>query len=321
VSYAILRYTGGNQLHNALSLTFRPIVGVAGMLSCEYLLARTHGNWGRKVDILFGILTIFGAIIIISDWKLGVDNTGDNVTSNKIYFLLALYAYWMTKKAKWMRNVALIMMAGTVFVSFKRGAIVALYIILMVNILYANRNRITKWLKATAISLSLLGVQVMIDSKYFYGYMGERFETLREGSGRADQFRMIFEDMPNFTAGEWMFGHGLDMSKERYYTFIHNDWLQLIYDLGVIGVLIYLSVYVAIIMQVKRSLKNRSPYTSSLMICLTLALCLSMYSAATWIYCANILVVVGCIFGLERNRLAKRYSLVSRPVMNGVSYE
>jgi hypothetical protein len=86
--------------------------------------------------------------------------------------------------------------------------------------------------------------------------------------------------------------------------FIHNDWLLLLYDFGMIGMLIYACIYVYFLKTARRLWRQNSPYAAAWAACCVFCVCLSLYSAVTWLYIFNVLPVLGCILGLDRREPA-----------------
>ena len=303
--YAAMR-AEGRSLNGILGFVFRPLASVALMLSCEYLIicARTV-TWRKILDALFLFLCVFGSAIVIKQLLFGLSETGDFLVTNNIYFLIPLFCYWMTKRTKWVVWVVPLLMVAIALLSLKRGAIIVTVGMACISVIARSKKSdlVSLVFRIALVLILLAGAYKIVDEKVFHGYISERFETVVDGSGRAGQFKWVFEELQEASFGDIVIGHGMGDSQVKFYgEFIHNDWFLLIYDFGVIGMFIYACIYVYFLKNAYRLWRQNSPYAAAWATCCVFCVCLSLYSAVTWLYIFNVLPVMGCIMGLERQR-------------------
>ena len=93
----------------------------------------------------------------------------------------------------------------------------------------------------------------------------DRFED-SSGSGRAQIYTKIFDGVMRSSFGSLLFGHGFyatsDYTKQSLEFNIavvaHNDWLEVAYDFGLVGLILYLSILLSILRSVIKSERRES---------------------------------------------------------------
>lgn len=136
-----------------------------------------------------------------------------------------------------------------VFVLFaaKRGAII-IYSIIYVYYLIYYISHVSVGEKITITGLLLIAfMPTYIILKEKMGYLLFRF-TLDGASGRDEIYSSILEAFQNSTFWEFCFGHGFFSVFEvtsaifGFGLMAHSDYLEIILDLGLLGIMIYLSI-------------------------------------------------------------------------------
>lgn len=133
-----------------------------------------------------------------------------------------------------------------ILLSAKRGAILLYGVYLLMYLpIFLKKSR-----KSSILLLFLLGGVVIIGANYFSQdtYLMGRYEATMEGnlSKRDDLYGSIWNAFwgPNLTVVRLIFGYGFLASKEMSFNVAHNDWLELLAGQGILGVVIYLNVFV-----------------------------------------------------------------------------
>ena len=193
-------------------------------------------------------LSVFDRMDQLKEFFYKADNVGYKSLS-----LMLLFSINLNSK----KNI--IFLTGTfliVLMSFKRGAMLIgsfSYCIAMFHLLKGSNYLSRKFPKkiffiALLFVSTLVGILVRYWDIFIY-----RFEADPTGSGRMTFYRLIFDGWNNGNFLNQLFGFGFfevpnylknAMGWEIY---AHSDWLQLLYDHGVFGVLIYLSLIISVI--------------------------------------------------------------------------
>lgn len=183
------------------------------------------------------------------------DNTG--------YALVCTYAGVMLLANRKVFPFALFLVIVGTLIAGKRGAIIALTIASLPVLRYVFSSRQVK-LSRRVVFIVLIIVGSFIAIRYFRVYFDaafNRFENLEEdgGSGREYIFGLYLDQFKYYSSLiNQIFGHGLYAGTQGIYKFTrfqaHNDWLQLLFDFGVVGTLAY---GLAFVFMLKTIIKNR----------------------------------------------------------------
>ena len=129
---------------------------------------------------------------------------------------------------------------------------------------------------------NLLNILVSFDDKSYDINILDRLETIFEdkGSGRLGIWENTWEMQMDSSLAGWIFGHGFNAvyinSVPQYSA--HNDFLEVLYDFGIIGFILYINFYIIIIKYSKKLYNARSKYTAPFVSSIVLALIMSITS-------------------------------------------
>ena len=135
--------------------------------------------------------------------------------------------------------------------SYKRIAVIAFALVVLFCVyrfLKTARSSNQKALRGIVGGLAfvvlgaILARNILLDNKSFDWI--ERFSLLTEtgGSGRLDLWKSFFVDMSQSTTLEFLLGHGAGLWK------YHNDFLQVFYNFGVVGFLLFVAFCVTLVL-------------------------------------------------------------------------
>lgn len=259
---------------------------VSFIISYCYLL---NINTPAKIDVIANIYVISSLIMIAQIWftgqleyilidsAIGTSRLGGEITGNaNIFSALLMYsgvfAAWGSVYAKTFSQkiafaISLLLILIVMAISGGRKTIVAVMSTLVLFfLLKGNIRNFKRIIYNLIISLLIItaAIYAILNIPFLYDYVGNRFEGLfsmlsgrgAEVSGdgmRSKIFIMAYEgwlDSP-------LFGHGIDSFKEynrnvtghNYYA--HNNYVELLYDVGLIGFVVYYWIFVYIYKQLK----------------------------------------------------------------------
>lgn len=170
--------------------------------------------------------------------------------------LLALYFYHRGRN-----SLALVSIVLSILM-FKRIAILAITISFLASIAYywakgsSSRVLITGVVAATVILICIGSVFINSIYEFIHPYFveltGEYSSINNFTSGRHEIYNYLWKSRLDYQSlGQWIFGNGIgttaDMMNESAVTsfahvsLLHNDWLRILIDYGVIGIVIVLS--------------------------------------------------------------------------------
>ena len=177
-------------------------------------------------------------------------------TDSGSYAILYLIPFILCLKNKIMRGGFLLLSMITVLLSFKRGGAICLFSGLFVYALFCTlweRNLLKKSKRfIQALLLLTLAVFVLLYiNGSFDGFLFNRFAMIEErgGSGRDVIYVHVVEMIKGSSFFELLVGHGYNtVLRDNYQGFsAHNDFLECIYDYGLITFFAYISLYINLI--------------------------------------------------------------------------
>lgn len=243
----------GDQLY--ISVTGRPIK------SREYIMSIYQSLLPFFVFYYFakrGVLTIdymqkwakyIFIVIVLAFIKnhnsSSIDSSVDHITNNGGYNFLALFPLlaFDTKK-KLIQHIYFIICILFIIFSFKRGAIItsilaySWFIFSTSNSSVQGRIRMLLLLSLLCIIIYNVFQQLLTSNEYFLS----RFQDTLEGntSGRDIIFSTLLNSYAyDSTLIEQIFGRGAYGTLKISHNVAHNDWLELLVDLGILGVISY----------------------------------------------------------------------------------
>lgn len=140
----------------------------------------------------------------------------------------------------------------------KRGAIIvgAMCVLYFVYISYKNANKRQKGYIMLLLGIAIIGIVSFAGD--FIGssdYFQSRVEQTLDGntSGRDRLYQSLFEHaMSRQNIGQIIFGEGLNKTVAIAGKYAHNDWLELLINQGMLGVILYVFYFVALLFNYKQ---------------------------------------------------------------------
>ena len=233
-----------------------------------YLLS--FGGYITKKNILFLyknlIIILFIMIFSFLSYKAGIGRLA--IGDNKGYTILFCtpIVFLLTPKKSYIFYYSLIII-GTL-IAAKRGAFIGLSLTFLIFIYCLKHYP----LKSKMLIFLVLPFFVAIGYNYFADniYIFERFNNLSEdgGSGRDVMYTSIWQGWQKANLFNQIFGSGW-MSQMKHVKsdlfmhkglMAHNDWLQFIYDLGLVGITLLASMFYALLKQIHKYKKKSNLY-------------------------------------------------------------
>lgn len=206
---------------------------------------------------------------------------------NSIYYVLFSLPFCLCSENKYMKYVALVMAIICVLMSFKMtsllGIIASVYFYVRADSNINAQKYSTKLLRR--IQLFLLFGAIAIVAVYVvgqqYGFtVLDKIENsyASGGSGRTEIYRQVIKKQMHSGSLEWMFGHGYDMVNEIVGISAHNDFLEILFDFGLIGFSLYIMFIVSIVKCINRLKLKKSRLYPPMVISFVFFVFLSLFS-------------------------------------------
>ena len=201
------------------------------------------------------------------DMRLGGDITGNANSFSTLFMFAGVFSAWLFifEKKKWTKVLYLICFLSILVIMALSGGRKTMFSVFMAFSVFLlmkedkNRKKVLKNI-CLLIILAVLLIYILLEVPFFYNLIGERFIGLfdlftgqHNVEAHGDDMRKrIFSLALNGWLENPIFGHGFDSFKfynlrvtgHNYYA--HNNYVELLYDLGLVGFLLYYYIYIYI---------------------------------------------------------------------------
>lgn len=213
---------------------------------------------------------------------------------NLVYYVLVFLPFILCMRRHLLKKTCILMVIFAVLLSVKRLAIIALILALIVYLIinyYVTGNR----KNGKVFYRFIAGGVFLVIALFIYNYTTQivdldviaRLNTLSSdgGSGRNSIYQGVWNKQLNSSLVEWIFGRGyyavsLTSAAGHYFNIsaAHNDFLEVLYDYGLIGFSLYITFWWIIINHNIKLIKYKSEKAAPFAASLVIFLFLSMFS-------------------------------------------
>lgn len=216
----------------------------------------------KKYNYSVYISSIFLFSLFIFNY-ITISNRGISFSLIESYFCIMMIPFVLLQKQKVKYIIIFLIIIASLLAS-KRTGIMTLLISLFVFYLISER-KITKKIKVLSMFLIFAFFVFIISDTFFNEQLNlilERFSNISDdgGSGRDIVFADVLNLIHNSSTSNFIFGHGYNTVIDIIGFSAHNDFLEVFYDFGLVGFLIYCCIYFVIIYNIKKepNIKIRS---------------------------------------------------------------
>lgn len=259
-----------------VSSTFGVIVFTSNVVVVP---TRESSYWTKKI---FTLIFIFMSItyIILTLFYNEITRTSEGI--NSVYYPLLLFPLIISSNKKLVKFLLWALIIIVTLVSLKRTAILALFLMIFasMSVEYYLKNKKVS-LKPILLSIVLILLIIYVSNLFNFNFF-ERFNNITndEGSGRIDIYSKVIFALQQNSFIEWLIGHGFEgvTIHSGIGTSAHNDFLEVLYDFGLIGFSLYLLLIGTLAHKVIIQIRNRDWITINLVMSLVLFFVISIFS-------------------------------------------
>lgn len=265
------------------------------------------------IKISFWALVVFVGISLYFIPR-SVRSNGLFSSLNTSYYALLAYPMVMMNTSKVKRVLATLLMVIVVLLSMKRGGIVSIALAFVIYLLFATNLGVFKKVMVVAVSIGALFYLIPKVDEMTNGTLTTRYEFSQGGGdeeGRATMYKVVWNAFGSSGLMEQIFGHGLNAvvnNKVLSGDAAHNDYLEFIYDYGIIGLILLLLYQWQLLLITYRSLKGKRYFLSTIL-AFTSTIVLSMVSIVYAFYYFLIIIPFWCVVNQVQIEERKKVSL------------
>ncbi len=207
---------------------------------------------------------LIGALVTLFLFTFYWSVTNSLAVTKEYDFLQTNYVYWPiccapaifmvhNKKFRWLLIGCVLV---GIVISMKRSAVIIAFLVLVFAFLTRGRN-----FKQASYVMVLLFIGYFFFNSYFSDNLlaiQDRMSVIisDEGSGRLPIYQTVWTSITSFNAGEILVGRGFGTITQTGFSNAHNDFLQVLYEYGIIGVVFYILLIFRAVKQLQIINKN-----------------------------------------------------------------
>lgn len=228
------------------------------------------------------------AATIYSQVQISANKERDYAVANIIYFAIAAAPFALA----WSRRVPRFVLVGLLVVitvaSYKRGAILAVLLMLVVYFVVeavVRGNGIRRVLPALATLAVLVGAIAWVNARS-EGFLLARFdaESLADGSGRRNIYDLLWQQFWDGSTSQILLGRGANASVDIIGAGAHNDFLGIALSYGLVGVALAAGVFLTLLTTAWSLIKTRNPLAPSAAAAVTAVVTISLFSGFLFVH-------------------------------------
>ncbi len=208
------------------------------------VLQNNHFLISFLIKINFWLLiywSVFSIIFLFSYASF----TGSGLSQiNSGYYSLLSYPICMLDKSKFKRIIATLLMVAVVLLTMKRGGIMALIFGISLYFIFSDRFFIKKLLLGI-LFLGSFSLAVIVVNDVSNGALFESFRFVNDDQeeARVGIFKSVWDNSRSSSIPNLFLGHGHKAVTENHIASdmaAHNDYLEFLYDYGLVGLFLLL---------------------------------------------------------------------------------
>lgn len=236
------------------------------------------------------------------------------VGDNNVFYFISVVPWLLLSRNNKNRLFAIALLLCVSFISLKRSAVIIALgcsSIYLINE-YIRKSKSKLFVMLTVAAL-LFFLYFMVKNQAAVVNVEERFDSIGddEGSGRIEIFGYVYRMFFDSDIISKLFGHGYNMvTVKTLGTSAHNDFLEVLYDYGIVGLVLYFSLHYQIFKTVIRLYKARSSYFISYAISWIIFIIMSLFSHLIIYptYFCSLLAFWAYIESLKNNNVNQLYN-------------
>lgn len=267
--HGLMQDVWGNELSAAATYKVELVCLISTFPAIHFAQRRMLND--SQLALFFIVAWILSVLSYYSYMRYLQDLNGAEFVINNIsYIVLSASALMFFVK----KPVALIYIGTTfilVLLSAKRSALIGFFVMSLIYFLFLLKGKGKKTMYRNLALLILFAFFIF----YLIGENGDavfamedRLQTSGAGLSKRDIiWRDIWNSYSNGSFPNLIFGFGYNASIEMSGSLAHNDWIEILASMGIIGVFIYSYMYLMPLREIRLHNKN-SIYRMTIIICL-----------------------------------------------------
>lgn len=240
-------------------------------------------NFINLLSIGYVLLSIF-IIIKIIEYRVQIVDIGG---VNEIYTILLAFPIIFACKNILIKSIAQLSTIVMVLLALKATAVIAILAAYGTFFFVSpkiDNKKISKWIIRIIFFLLVAIAAIYVINSFgiveLEGGLLNKFLEVDStgGSGRIDIWKDSMKIQSESSLVEFLLGHGYNTLVNYIGFSAHNDFIEVMFDYGLIGLVLYVFIYIILIKQTKMLIKNKNKYAPILAVSTAMTFVVSMTS-------------------------------------------
>lgn len=221
------------------------------------------------------------------------------------YFALMVLPLVLLHPSRIIRILSWIVVSAVIVSSIKRGGFVTLLSGAVVYVwckqYISNKRNLSLLFGLIGLGILAYGINHMV--VFFESDIFERFMSLQDdqGSGRLEVWQTVIDNLRQSDTASFLLGHGyrsVEVPIGNDLVPAHNDFLEVFYDFGLIGLVLYLIAWYHLIADTIRMIRRKSPYAPTFSMMVVIVFIFSMLSIVIYYFWVTyFFIMIGLTLG------------------------
>lgn len=246
---------------------------------------------------LFLLLSIMSLYFI----PRSVRDNGLFSSLNTGYYILFAYPMVLFDSGRIKKIIATLLLVLVIFLSLKRGGIVAIGLGYALYFIFSSKTHFVRNVVVAGLSIILLlGYVIPKINEYTNGTLMARYEFTQDqgdAEGRTSMYPLVWKTVAESSTSQMIVGHGHNgVVNDNVLQGLsaHNDYLEFLYDYGIVGLILYIIYQVKLFKITKLSHRLKKDFLPAIFT-LTSVIVLSLVSILYSYYYSLLIIPFWCV--------------------------
>lgn len=241
------------------------------IMSC-FMFCQNENNIDKLI-ICYVLASIILSVIVLKDGPIGIKNvrygwstTGGqpNTPALNLGAAVAFCLYLLKKEKSIIKKIIyilfMILFSATIFLTGSRKILIYIAGIFIMDSLYSSKNMRKNMLKIfTVLVIFFFAYIILTQNSVMYHTIGSRIFTNLSQEESSSERAVLRQGAWRYFLSSPLIGNGIDTYKNvnTYHLYAHNNFLELLCGVGIIGTLLYYSFFVFITIKLWHARQNK----------------------------------------------------------------
>jgi len=268
-------------LYTLFNIFSKAIFWSTAFIATYALAYNGKGNAKSCTFITFLLPILLGLFVLAKDYMVAEEDVS-MVTS--AYYLLCLIPFVFLLRSRVIKSIFVVIIGAAVLISSKRTGFIAYALAIAVYLFVKTmqgEKRGANLFRYICIMAGLALVLVVAVNMFEFTIF-ERLESISDdgGSGRISVYQETWDLIMRSSLPRFIFGSGFNRvySDMGFSLSAHTDFLEVLYDYGLIGFAFFVNMFFLLIKRAKKFYKEKSEYAASYAAAVVITIVLSAFS-------------------------------------------